>query len=139
VVRERLGIDRASCRVETVDSPVGPGNVLMIAIESDGGPEVVTGFGQKGVTAERVASDACSEATAYLAAGVPVGMHLADQLSIPTAIAGGGGFRSLKPTARTTTDAEVIRRFVDVPIVFEHEHGDVWCVRVGSLFEDRHR
>ena len=53
----------------------------------------MTGFGEKGISAEKVASDACDEAQAYLAAGVPVGIHLADQLLIPMALAGGGTFR----------------------------------------------
>ncbi len=52
--------------------------------------EVVTGFGIKGVSAEKVASDACDEAERYLRSDVPVGTHLADQLLVPMALAGGG-------------------------------------------------
>ena len=103
-----------------VDS-VGPGNVLLIAIESPQVCEIVTGFGVKGVAAERVASDACDEAERYLAANVPVGAHLADQLLIPMALAGGGTFRTVEPTAHTRTNALVIQQFVDVPIAFEQE------------------
>jgi RNA 3'-terminal phosphate cyclase (ATP) len=135
VVRERLGIDRACCRVETVEASVGPGNVLMIGIDCESVSEVVTGFGVKGVGAEKVASDACDEALAHLAAGVPVGIHLADQLLVPMALAGGGTFRSLKPTAHTVTNADVIRRFLDVPIAVEHERDDVYRVSVGSQVE----
>ena len=72
--------------------------MLVIAIDSESVSEVVTGFGVKGVSAEKVASDACDEAQAYMAAGVPVGIHLADQLLIPMAMAGGGTFRTLTPT-----------------------------------------
>ena len=77
VVRERLALDRPRCTVESVDGSVGPGNVLMIVIEAVSVVELVTGFGIKGVSAEKVASDACDEAQAHLAAGVPVGIHLA--------------------------------------------------------------
>ncbi len=135
IVRERLGLERAFCRAQTVDDSIGPGNVLMIVIDCDSVSEVVTGFGVKGVSAESVASDACDEVQAYLAAGVPVGVHLADQLLIPMALAGGGTFRSLKPTAHAITNADVIGRFLDVPIAIEHERDEVYVVRVGSAVE----
>jgi RNA 3'-terminal phosphate cyclase (ATP) len=132
IVRERLNLERERCRVETVVNSVGPGNVLMIVIASESVSEVVTGFGEKGVSAEKVASDACDEAQAYIAAGVPVGIHLADQLLIPMALAGGGTFRTLAPTRHTVTNAEVIRRFLDVPIAVEREGDGTYRVSVGS-------
>jgi RNA 3'-terminal phosphate cyclase (ATP) len=137
VVRARLGIERALCRIETVDASVGPGNVLMITIEDQFVSEVVTGFGVKGVSAEKVAEDACDEAQAYLTAAVPVGLHLADQLLIPMALAGGGTFRTLKPTAHTMTNADVIRRFLDVTVAVEHEGKNVYRVNVGSASKGR--
>ena len=136
VVRERLGIERQSCRAQTVDASIGPGNVLMIVIDSESVSEVVTGFGEKGVSAEKVASDACDEAQAYLAAGVPVGIHLADQLLVPMALAGDGTFRTLKPTAHTLTNAGVIRRFLDVGVAIEHERDDVYRVSVGAAVKE---
>ena len=132
VVRERLGLDRSLCRIETVDSPVGPGNALMIVIEGEPVTEVVTGFGIKGVSAEKVASDACDEAERYVAANVPVGIHLADQLLIPMALAGGGSFRTLPPTAHTLTNVRVIQQFLDVPIAIEPESTEVSRLTVGS-------
>jgi RNA 3'-terminal phosphate cyclase (ATP) len=136
IVRERLGIERESCRVQTVDTSVGPGNVLMLVIESESVSEVVTGFGVKGVSAEKVASDACDEAQAYMAGGVPVGIHLADQLLIPMALAGGGTFRSLTPTAHTLTNAGVIRRFLDVSVAVEPEGDGIHRVSVGSAVRE---
>ena len=130
IVRDRLGLDRADTRPMPVDS-VGPGNVLLIAIESPQVCEIVTGFGVKGVSAEQVASDACDEAERYLAANVPVGAHLADQLLIPMALAGGGTFRTVEPTAHTRTNALVIQQFVDVPIAFEQESELAWRIDVG--------
>lgn len=73
----------------------------MVEVASAELTEVVTGFGMKGVTAERVASDTCDEVEAYLSAGVPVGRYLADQLLLPLALAGSGAFRTLEPSART--------------------------------------
>jgi RNA 3'-terminal phosphate cyclase (ATP) len=132
VVRERLNLDRALGRVENIAASVGPGNVLMIFIEGDDVTEVVTGFGVKGVSAEKVASDACDEAAAYLATDVTVGAHLADQLLIPMALGRGGWFRTLNPTAHTITNADVIRRFLDVSIVLEQESNGIYRVKVGT-------
>jgi len=132
IVRERLGLDRSMCRIEHIDPSIGPGNVLMIVIESDASVEVVTGFGVKGVSAEDVASAACDEAEKYLRSDVPVGMHLADQLLIPMALGGGGSFRTLEPTSHTVTNAEVIRQFLDVPIRIEQESNDAYRVTVGA-------
>jgi RNA 3'-terminal phosphate cyclase (ATP) len=138
IVRDRLGLDRSMCRIDSVDSSIGPGNVLMILIESDTSVEVVTGFGIKGVSAEKVAASACDEAEKYLRSDVPVGVHLADQLLIPMAMAGGGSFRTLEPTAHTVTNADVIRQFLDVPIDIEQESNDVYRVTVGERTrEDR--
>jgi RNA 3'-terminal phosphate cyclase (ATP) len=47
-------------------------------------------------------------------------------------LAGGGSFRTTKPSLHTTTNAEVIQRFQPVPIRFEQESELVWCINVGS-------
>jgi RNA 3'-terminal phosphate cyclase (ATP) len=78
--------------------------------------EVVVGFGEKGTRAEKVAGDAADEMAALLASGMLVGEHLADQLLLPMALAGGGRFLTVAPTLHTTTNIAVIGRFLDVPI-----------------------
>jgi len=132
VIRERLQLDRPMCHVETVHDGIGPGNVVMIAIDSESVTEIVTGFGIKGVAAETVAADACTEAERYLSVDVPVGIHLADQLLIPLALAGGGSFRTLAPTAHTTTNAAVIEQFMDVAIRVDEESAAVFRVTVSD-------
>jgi RNA 3'-terminal phosphate cyclase (ATP) len=121
VVHERLGVPWTDLESVVVDTSPGPGNVLVIAIASDAVTEVVTGFGEKGIGAGVVAGRACDEAREYLAAGVPVGAHLADQLLVPMALAGGGSFRTLAPSRHATTNAAVVRQFVDVDVVFANE------------------
>src|SRR5204863_6078384 len=93
-----------------------PGNVLLLEVESEHVTEVFTGFGEIGVRAEAVAEGAVQEARRYLAADVPVGRHLADQLLIPLALAGGGAFRTMPLSRHTTTNIEVIREFLEVEI-----------------------
>jgi RNA 3'-terminal phosphate cyclase (ATP) len=132
IVRERLLVDRSATRTESVTTSIGPGNVLFIVIEGESVTEVVTGFGMKNVTAEQVAAGACDEAERYLRANVPVGEHLADQLLIPMALAGGGAFRTLTPTQHTLTNARVIQRFLDVAIEIEAETPEVSRITVGG-------
>ena len=57
-----------------------------------------------------------AEVRRYLAAGVAVGEHLADQLLLPLSLAGGGTFTTLPPTLHFTTNVAVIRRFLPVRV-----------------------
>lgn len=109
----------------------GPGNVVSIEIESEHLTEVFTGFGRRGVRAETVAGEAATEAQRYLEANVPIGEHLADQLLLPLALAGGGSYVTMPPTLHTTTNIEVIAKFLPVPLHTDPEGGARWKVVVG--------
>jgi RNA 3'-terminal phosphate cyclase (ATP) len=130
VVRERLGWDAECCAVEEAGTSRGPGNILCIKIVSENVAEVFTGFGELGVSAEKVAGKAVKEAERYLAAGVPVGRYLADQLLLPMALAGGGSFRTLVPSRHMTTNIEVIRKFLSVEVSMLEIGRDDWDIRV---------
>ncbi len=129
VVRAAFDLPRERATAREVTS-TGPGNVLLVYVERDV-TELVTAFGRRGVRAERVAQSAVEEAKALIAADVPVGRHLADQLLLPLALAGGGAFRAIGPTLHTRTNAGVIRRFLDVSVAFEDEGRGVVRVVVG--------
>jgi RNA 3'-terminal phosphate cyclase (ATP) len=47
------------------------------------------------------------------------------------ALAGGGTFRTMKPTPHTVTNVDVIRRFLDVRVAIECERENVYRVNVG--------
>ena len=128
IVRERLA-EPLTCEVVEIEGG-GPANLLMIELEREHARELVTSFGEKGVRAELVASRACDEAAAYLDANVPVGAHLADQLVLPLAIAGGGRFRCAPLSLHATTNLDTIALFLDVPIRVEPD-GDAVLVTVG--------
>jgi len=119
VVRAGLGWGDDACRIESVSGGVGAGNVLFLELERDGITEVVTSVGERGKPAEIVATEAVEEATHYLEADAPVGEHLADQLIIPMALAGGGGFRTGPLTLHTRTNIDVVRRFLATRISAE--------------------
>ncbi len=105
----------------------GPGHALLIELLFERLAAVVTGFGEKGVKPEEMARAAAQEAREFLEAGVPVGAHLADQLLLPLALAG-GVFHTLAPTAHTSTNLEVIRRFLPVDLRCEPQGRGVWRV-----------
>jgi RNA 3'-terminal phosphate cyclase (ATP) len=129
--RRKLGWDAKSVQVDEVDSN-GPGNCVTIEVRSRHVTEVFTGFGQVGVPAEKVAAGAAKEAKRYIEAGVPVGEHLADQLLIPMALAGGGSFRTMEPTEHTRTNMAIVMSFLAVEIHAGEIEPGVWQIEVHS-------
>lgn len=126
VVEKRTGWERSCFALERVSGSVGPGNVLAIELESSAGTEVITAFGETGVTAEFVADKAVEQLRRYLPADVPVGEHLADQLMLPLAVAatsgnGGGVFRTLPLSRHARTQIDLLRSFLDVKVEVERE------------------
>jgi len=54
-----------------------------------------------------------------------VGEHLADQLLLPLAVAGGGRFRCADLSLHASTNIDTIRAFLDVQIRTEKHAGGV--------------
>jgi RNA 3'-terminal phosphate cyclase (ATP) len=127
----RLEWPAAVFSVETRDDSPGPGNVVLVEIESERVTEVFVGFGEKAVRAETVADHAVEQTLAYLAAGVPVGPHLADQLVLPLALAGAGSFRTLTPTGHTFTQLGVVERFLGRRPALTEQKDGAWRLVVG--------
>jgi RNA 3'-terminal phosphate cyclase (ATP) len=120
------GWDESSFSIEEAKGSRGPGNVVMIELEAEHVTEVFTAFGQRGVRAEDVAMQALRQAEEYLAADVPVGTHLADQLLLPLGIgaylgSGGGMFRTMELSLHSTTHLEILRRFLEIGVQVDGE------------------
>ncbi|HET9623150.1 MAG TPA: RNA 3'-terminal phosphate cyclase [Kofleriaceae bacterium] len=129
-IDHRLGLSPSEHEVREVREG-GPANLVMVEVERAGGVrELVTAFGEKHLRAETVAQRACDDLAMYLAADVPVGEHLADQLLLPLAVAGGGRFRAAPLSLHATTNIDTIRRFLEVPITVEPDGASV-LVTVG--------
>ena len=122
-----LGWDSESCEIIETKNSAGPGNVVLIELGSDSITEVFSGFGRLGASAEKVASEAAGAARAYLASIAFADEHLADQLLLPLALAGGGSFTATKLSQHCRTNMEVIALFV--PVVFAMEEGEQ-CMRI---------
>ena len=130
VLQAKLSWGPECFRVEEVSHPRGPGNILLVIIESEHVTKVFTGFGERGVPADRVALSTIEQVHEYLSAGVPVGRHLADQLMIPMALAGGGKFRALPPTRHSLTNIEILKKFLDVEVTVTKQDRPVWDVEI---------
>jgi RNA 3'-terminal phosphate cyclase (ATP) len=123
-VGTQLGWPDSELAVELVPDPRGPGNALLCALEYEHVTAVFSGFGEKGVRAERVADGVVARVERYLQSSAPVCRHLADQLLIPMALAAGGAFRTLELTDHTTTNLDVIQRFVNTRFTTERRDRD---------------
>jgi RNA 3'-terminal phosphate cyclase (ATP) len=120
-IARKLNWGERSWVVEAISESNGPGNVVFAEVERGTVTEVFTGFGQRGVPAERVANDVVRQVRRYCKADAPVGEHLADQLLLPLGISAhfggpGGEFRTLDLTGHTRTHIDILRKFLDVQV-----------------------
>jgi RNA 3'-terminal phosphate cyclase (ATP) len=132
VLERKLGWPE-SCRriVECADS-AGPGNIFLLHVESEHCAAMFTGFGRLGVRAEAVAEHAIQQARRYIGSGAALDAHMTDQVLLPLALAGGGGFSSVGLSKHTTTNLEVIRRFMPIEITtVEERQGARTVVTIG--------
>ena len=130
IVRQELGWRPDECQLREVPAAC-PGNALLLYAEREGGGrELVTGLGERGLRAEAVASRACAELAGWLAAEVPVGEHLADQLLLPMALGGGGRFRCHPLSLHTETNIDTIAAFLPARRPVARPDGAAWIIEV---------
>jgi RNA 3'-terminal phosphate cyclase (ATP) len=131
IIQKKLGWNEVNCTAKLVDSP-GPGNVVILIDENDNSSEVFTGFGRRNYKLKNVIEDVLSEYAEYIDSDVPVYKHLADQLIIPMAIAGGGSFITTEPTLHTLTNIEVVKKFLGIEIGIEKINEKQYQISIGS-------
>lgn len=130
VIAQELGYAGSQLRTRIEDAAPGPGNVVSITVKSTRITELFSACGRRGVPAERVAEQVVGEVRRYLAAAVPAGRHLADQLLLPIALAGGGTFVTQEPGSHTRTNMEIIRAFLKLRFETEEIRPDVWRIHL---------
>lgn len=124
-----MGWSGEQLRLRGLPGEQGPGNVLLLTLEHEHVTEVFAAFGEKAVTAEAVAKRLLGEVRCYLKSEAAVGEHLADQLLLPMALAGGGAFTATSISQHALTNADIIARFLPVTIRFEqHAHAALCTV-----------
>lgn len=116
-IRQRLGFTEAQCFPVEIDPQQGPGNVLMLEYVHAHVTEVFSAFGMATVRAETVADAAIDPAMEWQGTDTAVGEHLADQLLLPMALAGGGRFTTPHMSEHLHSNMTVIQRFL--PVVIE--------------------
>ncbi len=127
VLGDQLGLPSKTLEVRQVEAK-GPGNAVTLMIESEHVTEVFVGIGERGVTAETVAEGVVTAVRRYLAAEVPVGEYLADQLLLPLALAGSGSFVTLRPSRHTTTNIKVVELFTGIRLACDELGHDRWRI-----------
>lgn len=123
-----MGWDRQQLRECSLPADQGPGNVLLLTLEHEHVTEVFTAFGARKIRAEAVADSVLHQARGYLASNAAVGEHLADQIMLPMALAGGGRYSIERVSQHARTNAEVIALFLPVSITFEEGDRCALCV-----------
>lgn len=131
VIGAAFKMPEANLRMCGLPNDQGPGNVLLLTMEHEHVTEVFSAIGERGVRAEEVGRRVADEAHAYEGSDGAVGEHLADQLLIPLALAGGGAFSMAHLSQHTLTNADIVRKFLPVRIEFTREPTRTICT-VGS-------
>ena len=119
-----LGWSADQLRAPAVRQHEGPGNALMVTLAYEHVHEVCTVFGEKHLSAEKVAHALAKEVRAYQASQGALGPHLADQWMLPLALAvaarGGSAFYTCSEmTEHATTNVGTIERFLPVRFAVE--------------------
>jgi RNA 3'-terminal phosphate cyclase (ATP) len=126
-VGKAMGWDESQLLLRGLPAEYGPGNALLLTLEHEHITEVFCAFGEKTVRSEVVAKRVVDEARRYVASGAAVGEHLADQLMLPMALAGGGSFTTDYVSEHSKTNAAVIAKFLPVQIGFEKGERSQTC------------
>lgn len=133
VLGERLGLDEAQLQLRRVAQAHSPANVLSLQVAGEGQhTELFAAFGERGVSAEQVATGLARQVSAYLASPAAVGEHLSDQLLLPMALAGAGEFTTAAISEHLISNARLIEKFLPVQIDWTQEGERLWRVTVQS-------
>jgi RNA 3'-terminal phosphate cyclase (ATP) len=132
VLRNRLGWPEEAVRIRGRTHSDGPGNIVIARLPHEHVTEVFSSVGSFNVSAETVAETLARAVLAYRAAGAPVGEHLADQLLLPMALAGGGHFVTSDLTQHSLTNIEVMTRFLDRTITHTQLARKLWRIEISS-------
>ena len=108
----------------------GPGVILMLEARFAHVTEIVSGFGQLGVSSERLAKMAAARMRGFTATSAFAGPYLADQLLLPFALAGGGAFSTVKLSQHSRTAMDNIARFLPVQFAVTDTVDGVHHIRI---------
>lgn len=118
--------------VQQIDAPsAGPGTCVFLCAEHEHLAAGFTAYGRRGLPAERVADAAVDEFLAYQAGQGATDAHLADQLVLPLALAG-GALTTVRVTSHLLTNIWVVERFLERRFTLEGAEGQEGLLRCSS-------
>ena len=129
IAAELIALPELSSEIREADSP-GPGNVLFAEMNFGHITELFSVCGEFEVSRKTVAERVADMARKYLQSGVSVGRFLADQLLLPMALGRGGKFLTLPPSLHMKTNAEIIRKFLEVGIEMNNLKNGTFIIEV---------
>jgi RNA 3'-terminal phosphate cyclase (ATP) len=129
--------DEDQLRTPAIRQNEGPGNALMATLRYEQVCEVLTTFGERGVSSERVAKVLAELVLAFEASPAVLGPHLADQWMLPLALAvaaskASATFTCTEVTEHARTNASVIARFLPVGFDIQSEKAG-WRVTAAPI------
>ncbi len=110
---------------EVLQAPApGPGSALILVAEGAGWTAGFSALGERGKPAERVAEEAGADLLRWWRGAAPVEMHLADQLIVPLALAGGpSSLATCRITRHLLTNAWVVQQLLPVRVEVHGQEG----------------
>jgi RNA 3'-terminal phosphate cyclase (ATP) len=120
----------------------GAGSFLILVAEARGVPAGFSAVGERGKPAERVADEVVDPLFDFLKGDAACDPHLADQLILPMALAGGTSrLTTSRVTPHLLTTAQLVRQALGCPVELGGEEGSpghVTIEGVGMSAERRH-
>ncbi|MET1078587.1 MAG: RNA 3'-terminal phosphate cyclase [Pseudomonas sp.] len=125
---KRLSLPAEALHFVHLPEDQGPGNALLLEVHCEQVSEVFAAFGQTRLSAEKVADLVAHRARRWLLSEAAVDEHLADQLLLPIALAGGGSFTTLAMTPHLESNIQVIEAFLPVRFHCEELGAALWRI-----------
>ncbi|WP_265108620.1 RNA 3'-terminal phosphate cyclase [Halosolutus halophilus] len=121
--------DAVGERCETTAESHCPGSAIVIRVDHGTGLAGFSALGERGTPAERIGEDAADAANRWLDGSAPVDRHMADQLLVMLALAG-GRVRVPAVTDHVAASCELLRSFGVGPTL--EDDGETTIVSVDS-------
>jgi RNA 3'-terminal phosphate cyclase (ATP) len=129
---KRLQLKSDALHLREVRPSIGPGNAVLVRVRHEHHAETFTGFGERSLSAEKVAARLAGDVRTYVSSGACVGEHLSDQLLVPMALAGSGAFVTHGISEHLQSNARLIEKFLAVEIAWSQIKTGLWNVVVDS-------
>jgi RNA 3'-terminal phosphate cyclase (ATP) len=131
VLENRLRWGKSAYVVDEVEA-LSKGNVVVVTLRHTDVTVVDYELGNREDPAEVYANALADRLDVFLATDIPVDSHLADQIVLPLALAGGGRFRTVEATPHLLTQLDVVRSFLpDLRLSAEPDGSGATLVTIG--------